>query len=148
MLQMTCNYNRLDGGHCDRTGHRKMAVVDMGNGHGGNPWKFRNHVIVQETGISLCSVKAVGNEKEWWVSLYGFVFKLNWISILSWISDWPVHSGSYFSIQLGTLRLVLTTHCVGRQGLRLITEVRPVELAQWSTALHFWMVNCVTRFAD
>ena len=39
-------YNRLDGGHCDETGHRKIAALGMAGDHGDNPSKFRNHVIV------------------------------------------------------------------------------------------------------
>ena len=38
--QITCNYNRLDGGYCDGTGHRKIAVLGMAGDHGDNPWNF------------------------------------------------------------------------------------------------------------
>ena len=34
-----------------------------------------------------------------------------------------------FSIRLGPLRWVLTSHCAGSRGLNLLTAVRPVELA-------------------
>ena len=44
--QITHNNNRLDSGHCDGTGHRKMAMLSMASGHGDNPWKFHNYVIV------------------------------------------------------------------------------------------------------
>ena len=56
-------------------------------------------------------------------------FKLNWISILSRFSDCSVHSGSYYSFQLGPMRWILTTHCAGRRGLNILTAVRPVKLA-------------------
>ena len=36
-----------------------------------------------------------------------------------------------FSVRLGPLRWVLTAHCTGRQGINLLTEVSPVELAHW-----------------
>ena len=44
---MTCDYNRFDGGHCVRTGHRKMAVLGMADYHDGNReiplivWSFK-----------------------------------------------------------------------------------------------------------
>ena len=48
------------------------------------------------------SAKLIGNEKEWWVSHYGVVYKLNLIANLSRISDWSVHSRSYFFRSTGT----------------------------------------------
>ena len=72
-------------------------------------------------------MKLIGNEKEWWDSHYGVASKLNWISILSRISDWLFHSGSYFSIWQGPLRWMPTSHC-----LNLLTAVGPVEL------VHCW----------
>ena len=49
--QITCNYNRLDGGHIHGIGHRKMAVLSIALDHGNNPWIFPNHVIVLEANI-------------------------------------------------------------------------------------------------
>ena len=72
----------------------------------------------------------IGNETKWWISHFGVAYKLNSNPNLSRISDWSVHSGSYFSIRLGPLRWVPTAHCAGRRGLNLLTTVRPVELAQ------------------
>ena len=43
---ISLNYNRLDDGHCDETGHRKMLVLETAGDYGANPWKFRNHMIV------------------------------------------------------------------------------------------------------
>ena len=63
----------LDGGHCDRAGHRKVTVLGMAGDQGDNPWKFLNRVTVKGTKIVLCPVKLIGNEKEWWVSHYGIV---------------------------------------------------------------------------
>ena len=39
---------------------------------------------------------AIGNEKEWWTSHYGVAYELNSNSNLSRLSDWSVHSRSYF----------------------------------------------------
>ena len=63
--QITCNYNRIDGGHCDGTGHRKMAVLGMTGNHDDNLWKFRNDVIVWGTKIFLRPVKPIWNEEDW-----------------------------------------------------------------------------------
>ena len=40
--QISHNYNRLDDDHCVVTGHRNVSEL----GHGDNPWKFCNDVIV------------------------------------------------------------------------------------------------------
>ena len=134
--QITSNQNHLHGGHNVETGHHKMAVLGMASYHGDKPWKFRNHVIVWGTIIVWRSVKPFGNEIEWWISNCGVVFKLTWISILSRISDCSVHYRNYFSIRLGPLRWVPTTHCAGRRGLILLTAVRPVELANCEYSLY------------
>ena len=44
--QITCYYNWLDGGHCDRTGYRKMAVLNMAGDHGENPWELVIDVMI------------------------------------------------------------------------------------------------------
>ena len=76
----------------------------------------------------LRPVKAIGNQKEWWISCCGPVLRLHWIWILCRISDWSVHSGSYIFIRLGPLRWA---PLAGTRGLNLLIAVRPVELAQW-----------------
>ena len=43
---MNHNYIRLDYGHCDVTGHRKMWVLGTAGDHGDNPYTFRNLMIV------------------------------------------------------------------------------------------------------
>ena len=82
MLQIRRSYNRLDGGHCDVTGHRKMPVLaEHGLCHDDNPWKWWTKIV-------LCSVKPIGNEQEWWDSHCGVLYKLNLIQNLGRISDW------------------------------------------------------------
>ena len=58
--------------------YRSPQDVSAGHGrcHEDNPWKFTNNVIVWGTNIILRSVKPIGNEKKWWVSHYGVVYKL------------------------------------------------------------------------
>ena len=94
--QITCNYNSLDGSHCDGTCHRMMAVLGMDGDHGDNPWKFLNRLRDQ----NCFSSKTIGNEEEWEIAHYDGILKLTWISILSNISDWSVHSGIWFSFDL------------------------------------------------
>ena len=36
----------VNGGHCDGTGHLKMAVLGMARDQSDNTLKLRNHVIV------------------------------------------------------------------------------------------------------
>ena len=86
--QIRHNYNRFDDGHCDDTGHRKMSVLGTAGAmlttHYNSVimWSFKDQIVLR-------SVKPIGNEN-------GDVYKLNSISNLSRISDWSVHSGSYF----------------------------------------------------
>ena len=54
--QIIFSYNRLDGSHCDETGHHKMAVLGVAGGHGNNPWKFHSYVIVSEPKFGLYPV--------------------------------------------------------------------------------------------
>ena len=84
--------------------YRSSQDISAGHGrcYGDNPSKFRNDVIVLGTKIVLSSVKPIGNEKEWWASHHGVVYKLNLISNLSRISDWSTHSRSYFFHSTGT----------------------------------------------
>ena len=99
--QIRHNYNRLDDGHCDVTGHRKMSVLAMA---GAMVTTHENSVMMRSfrTKIILHPAKPTGNEQEWWTSQYGVVYKLNSIPNLSRISDWSVHSGSYFFHSTGT----------------------------------------------
>ena len=72
------------------------ASAGHGRSHGDNPWKFRYDVSVWGIEVLLSFVKAIGNEKESWVSHYGVVYKVNLISNLSRTSDWSTNSGSSF----------------------------------------------------
>ena len=84
--------------------YRSPQDVSAGHGlcHGDNLWKFPNDVIVWGTTIILRSVKPIGNEKEWWVSHYGVVYKPNLIPNVSRITDWSVHYSSYHFHSTGT----------------------------------------------
>ena len=92
--QIRHNHNRLDDDHCDVTGHRKMSVLGTAGAM----------VTTHENSVMIWSYKGpnwfsfcipIGNEKLWWASRYGVVYKLNFISNLDQISDWSVRSGSY-----------------------------------------------------
>ena len=126
--QIRHNCNCLDDGHYDVACHRKMSLLGsvgaMVTAHENSliMWSFK--------GPKLFCVPQNLLEK-WRTSRYGVVYKLNSVSNLSRISDWSVHSGSYFSIRLGSLQWVPTAYSAGRQGLNLLNAVRPVELAHW-----------------
>ena len=94
ICQIHHNYKRLDVGHCDVTGHRKVlgTAGAMVTSHENSVmmWSFKGSklfCILQ----NLLEIK-----KEWWASHCGVVYKLNFISNFSRITDWSAHSGSYF----------------------------------------------------
>ena len=101
--QIHHDYTRLDDGHCDATGHRKMSVLGAvgtmvtANKNFVMMWLFKGPKLF------LSSAKPIRNEREWWVSYYGVVYKLNVIANLSRISDWSLHSRSYFFCSTGTV---------------------------------------------
>ena len=107
---------KIDFVWSDMTITCKMVVMGVAGDHGDNPWKFLNHVIVQGTRIVLRPVKPIENGKRvMGFTLWYFFQKLNWISILSRISDWLFHSRSYGFIWLGPLRwepLSLVWFCI------------------------------------
>ena len=81
---------------CEVTVHRKMSALStagaMVTTHDDSVmmWSFK--------GPKLFSVleNLMEMKKEWWASHCGVVYKLNLISNFRRISDWSVHSGSYF----------------------------------------------------
>ena len=95
------NYNRLDDGHSDVTGHRKMSALGTASAmvttHENSTmiWSFKGPIFYR-------FLKPIGNEKEWRASHCGVVYKLNLISNMSRISDWSVHFASYFFHSTGT----------------------------------------------
>ena len=95
-----------------------LAVAPM-TGHVTTRWQYRAMVTTHESPFIVSSFKALTLYCVLWNLLKmkksdGFhimvLSSLIWISILSRISDWSVHSGTYFSIRLGPLRWVPTAH--------------------------------------
>ena len=86
---------------CEVTVHRKMSALCT---TGAMVTTHENSVMMWlfEGQNCLASCKTYWNGKECWVSHYGVVYKLNLISNLRRISDWSVHSGSYFFHSTGT----------------------------------------------
>ena len=90
--EITSNYNHLDSGQCDKTGHRKMAVLGVTGDHGDNPWKNPApcvHLRDQDCFVSFASFEI---RKRSGFHIMMLFSQLNWISILSRISDWSVPS--------------------------------------------------------
>ena len=100
--QIRHNYNRLDDGHCDVTGYRKMSALSTAGAmvtthvNSVKVWPFK--------GPKLFSVllNIMDMKKKWWASNHIVLFKLNLISNLRRISDWSVHSESNFFHSTGT----------------------------------------------
>ena len=81
---------------CEVTVHHKMSALSMA---GAMVTTHENSVMMWSfKGTKLFSVlwNLLEMKKEWWASHYGVVYKLNLTSNLRRISDWSVHSESYF----------------------------------------------------
>ena len=100
--QIRHNFNCLEEGYRDVSGHCKMSVLGtagaMMTTHESSVmiWSFKGPKLF------LRSAKPIGNEKQWWASHDGVVYHLNRISNFSRISDWSVDSGSDFFHSTGT----------------------------------------------
>ena len=101
--QIRHNYNRLDDGHCDITGYRKMSTL----GTAGAMVTIHEIYLMMWAFMGPKLFSVVKNllemkRNDGFHIIVLFVYKLNLISNLSRIPDWSVHSGSYFFHSTGT----------------------------------------------
>ena len=130
--QIRHNYNRLDDGYCDVTGHSKMSVLGTA---GAMVTTHENSVMMWSFNRQkwFCVLLNLLEMKEWWASHYNVVYNINLIWNLNSVSDWSFYFGSYFfPFGWDPCGEYL---CARGRGLNLLTVVRTFELAQCYCAI-------------
>ena len=121
--QISHSYNRLDDGHCDVTGHRKMSALStacaMVTTHEISVmiWSFKGPKLFCVIENLLEIKKSDG--------LHIMVLSISWILFRTWV-ELLIHQFIMqvtLSIQLGPMWCVLTAHCAGMPGFNLLTAV-------------------------